>query len=64
MENPIVSAKLQNPIKFTQDDPAIKKKLLPEELRKREFDRKLERDMRAIESIINNKTVPKSALDF
>lgn len=34
---------------------AMKRKLDREELRKREFDRKLEREMRAIESVLTTK---------
>jgi hypothetical protein len=36
-------------------DMAFQKKLSLEELRKREFDRKLERNMRAIEDVISKK---------
>lgn len=38
-----------------QDDVALKKKLQREDLRKREFDRKLEREVIAIESVLTHK---------
>ncbi len=40
---------------FLQDDVALKKRLTRDDLRKREFDRKLERDLQAIDQIINFK---------
>lgn len=56
-ENPIVSAKAAQipPFMMMQDDPAIKKRLQTADLRKREFDRKLESNLRAIESVISGK---------
>jgi hypothetical protein len=43
------------PAPVQQDDVAIKKKLQREDLRKREFDRKLEREVIAIESVLTHK---------
>ena len=39
----------------SNDDIALKKKLQREELRKREFDRKLQREVMAIESVLTTK---------
>ncbi len=43
---------------YNQDDVALKKRLTRDDLRKREFDRKLERDLQSIDQIINFKQKP------
>ncbi len=42
-------------INVVDNDLIMKKKLQKEELRKRDFDRKLEREMRAIETVLTSK---------